>query len=62
MSKVTEIDLEKLPEAFRLQRLVFRAAQKAFDSVGTRFTGRRELADVPAPCGWSSSCSRRTGS
>ena len=32
MSQVQRIDLEQLPEAFRLQRLVFRAARKAFES------------------------------
>jgi len=42
MSKVTRIDLELLPEAFRLQRLVFRAAQKAFEATAGRFVGRRE--------------------
>lgn len=36
------IDLEKLPEDFRLQRLVFRAARKAFEELGGRFTGSRE--------------------
>lgn len=44
MSKVTRIDLELLPEEFRLQRLVFRAAQKAFEFAGAagRFRGRRD--------------------
>ena len=43
LSKVAAIDLERIPEAFRLQRLVFRAAQKALDDAGTRFKGQREL-------------------
>jgi type III restriction enzyme len=42
MSKVTRIDLELLPESFRLQRLVFRAAQKAFEATAGRFTGQRD--------------------
>jgi type III restriction enzyme len=40
--QVRSIDLEKLPDEFRLQRLVFRAAQKAFDQMAGRFKGRRE--------------------
>ena len=40
--QVRSIDLEKLPEEFRLQRLVFRAAQKAFDRMAGRFKGQRE--------------------
>jgi type III restriction enzyme len=40
--QVRSIDLEKLPDEFRLQRLVFRAAQKAFDQMADRFKGRRE--------------------
>jgi len=39
---VSVIDLEKLPEEFRLQRVVFKAAQRAFDRIEGRFTGRRE--------------------
>lgn len=42
MSKVEEINLEKLPEEFRLQRLTFKAAQKALDDMGGRFSGSRE--------------------
>ncbi|MEO8133347.1 MAG: DEAD/DEAH box helicase family protein [Betaproteobacteria bacterium] len=41
-NQVRSIDLEKLPDEFRLQRLVFRAAQKAFDQVVVRFKGQRE--------------------
>lgn len=41
--QVRSIDLEQLPEEFRLQRLVFRAAQKAFDQMAGRFKGRREV-------------------
>lgn len=43
MTTLAQIDLERIPEAFRLQRLVFRSAQKALDDAGTRFKGRREL-------------------
>ena len=42
MSRVEVIDLEALPEEFRLQRLIFRAAQKAFDELQEQFTGNRE--------------------
>ena len=40
--QIRSIDLEKLPDEFRLQRLVFRAAQKAFDQMVGRFKGQRE--------------------
>ena len=43
MSKVTRIDLELLPESFRLQRLIFRAAQKAFEQTVDGFTGQRDF-------------------
>lgn len=36
------IDLEKLPEEFRLQRLTFQAARKAFAAMQGRFKGSRE--------------------
>jgi type III restriction enzyme len=42
MSKVHVIDLEKLPEEFRLQRLTFKAARKAFDELGAGFSGNRD--------------------
>ena len=42
MSKVHVIDLEKLPEDFRLQRLTFKAARKAYEELRGRFTGNRE--------------------
>lgn len=42
MSKVQRIDLELLPESFRLQRLIFRAAQKAFEQTVAGFTGQRD--------------------
>ncbi len=42
MSKVHEIDLEKLPEEFRLQRLIFQAARKAFEDIHGRFKGNRD--------------------
>jgi len=41
-AKVTKIDLEKLPDGFRLQRLVFQAARKAFAELNHSFTGGRE--------------------
>jgi len=41
-SQIVTIDLEKLPEAFRLQRLVFKAAQKAFEQLQHQFKGQRE--------------------
>lgn len=43
MGKATSIDLEKLPEDFREQRIVFQAARKAFDQLGGRFSGNREF-------------------
>lgn len=42
LSQVHVIDLEKLPEEFRLQRLTFKAGQKAFAAMQQRFTGNRE--------------------
>jgi len=42
MSKVHEIDLEKLPEEFRLQRLTFQAARKAYEEIAGRFTGNKD--------------------
>ncbi len=42
LGRITAIDLEKLPEGFRLQRLVFQAARKAFDVVSKNFTGQPE--------------------
>jgi len=42
LSQVHVIDLEKLPEEFRLQHLTFKAARKAFEEMGSRFTGTRE--------------------
>ena len=41
-SQVKSIDLEKLPEEFRLQRLVFKAAQRAFEMLQDQFKGQRE--------------------
>ncbi|MER1941801.1 DEAD/DEAH box helicase family protein [Castellaniella sp. FW104-16D08] len=43
MSKIVPIDLEKIPEGFRQQRLLFMAARKAMESLGGRFSGGREL-------------------
>lgn len=42
LSKTTHIDLSKLPEEFREQRIVFQAARKAFDQLAGKFTGNRE--------------------
>ena len=39
MGRVTSIDLEKLPDGFRLQRLVFQAARKAFAEMKHGFIG-----------------------
>jgi len=41
-NQIVTIDLEKLPEEFRLQRLVFKAAQKAFERLQDQFKGQRE--------------------
>lgn len=43
LSKVQTIDLERIPESFRLQRLTFLAARKAFESLGGQFTGGKDL-------------------
>jgi type III restriction enzyme len=43
LSKAVTIDLEKLPEDFRQQRLIFKAARKAFDAMEKRYSGSREL-------------------
>jgi len=40
--QITEIDLEKLPDEFRLQRIVFHAARKAYEQLRARFTGTPE--------------------
>jgi type III restriction enzyme len=42
LGKVVKIDLALLPEEFRLQRLTFKAAAKAFAAVSHGFTGSRE--------------------
>ena len=42
ISKAVRIDLELLPEEFRLQRISFKAAAKAFAALEGRFTGKRE--------------------
>jgi len=43
LSKVETIDLELIPESFRLQRLTFLAARKAFEEVGSRFSNNKHL-------------------
>ena len=45
-NKIYVIDLEKLPEEFRLQRLIFKAARKAFDELEKKFKGNREFLVV----------------
>ena len=45
-SKIHEIDLEKLPEDFRLQRLTFKAARKAFEELQVRFKGNPDFLVV----------------
>lgn len=40
--QIQTIDLEKLPDEFRQQRLVFKAARKTFDALQGRFTGSRD--------------------
>jgi type III restriction enzyme len=42
MAQVERIDLEQIPEEFRQQRIVFKAARKAFDAMQGRFSGGRE--------------------
>ncbi len=46
LGKVTNIDLEKLPDGFRLQRLVFQAARKGFAELSHGFTGGVEYLAV----------------
>lgn len=41
-SQAVEINLEKIPDGFRLQRILFRAAAKAFDEMKQQFSGNRE--------------------
>lgn len=43
MSQIRAIDLEKLPDGFRLQRLVFQAARKAFSTLRGSFKGNEEF-------------------
>ncbi len=42
LAKAVSIELEKLPEEFRLQRLLFVAARKAFETIQHGFTGGRD--------------------
>lgn len=41
-NRIHIIDLEQLPDAFRLQRLTFLAARKAYDQLHSNFTGARD--------------------
>jgi type III restriction enzyme len=43
LSKVQAIDLEKLPEGFRLQRLIFQAARKSFAVLQSSFKGNEDF-------------------
>jgi type III restriction enzyme len=43
LSKVQKIDLELMPESFRLQRLVFLAARKEFATLESGFSAAKEL-------------------
>lgn len=43
IEKAERIDLEQIPESFRLQRLTFLAARKAYADLGSQFPGQREL-------------------
>jgi len=43
MSQAVSIDLEKMPDEFRQQRLLFVAAQRAFAQINHGFSGSREL-------------------
>jgi type III restriction enzyme len=43
LEQVHVINLEQLPEEFRLQRLLFRAAQNAYQAMQGRFTGNRDF-------------------
>jgi type III restriction enzyme len=45
-SQIKTINLEEVPEEFRLQRLIFRAARKAFDRVERTFHGNRNFLAV----------------
>ena len=42
LSKVHAINLERLPDGFRLQRLTFQAARKAFEALQGSFQGQRD--------------------
>lgn len=46
LSMAHQIDLEALPEDFRLQRLTFQAARKAFDAMRGQFHGNAEFLVV----------------
>jgi len=43
LSKVTAIDLEALPDEFRLQRIVFRATRKLFEEADHSFSGTKNF-------------------
>ena len=62
LSKVQTIDLEKLPEEFRLQRLVFQAARKAFEEIRGTLHGYAASTWWPSWCRWSRSSTIPTAS
>lgn len=43
LGKVSSIDLEQLPDGFRLQRLVFQASRKGFSGLSHSFKGTEDL-------------------
>jgi type III restriction enzyme len=43
MSQIRAINLEKLPDGFRLQRLIFQASRKAFAALRSSFKGNEEF-------------------
>lgn len=42
-NRIHEINLEALPEEFRMQRLVFKAARNGYDELAGQFSGNREF-------------------
>ncbi len=43
LSEISSINLERLPEGFRLQRLVFQGARKVFDGLKHCYSGSKDL-------------------
>jgi type III restriction enzyme len=42
-NQIKNIDLEQIPDEFRLQRLIFRSARKVFEQLESQFNGNREF-------------------